>query len=53
MKETAKNDQHGKIVLIDVLVLTARMLRCGVAVNKTRKFALFEVDEDYFDTELQ
>ena len=28
------------------------MLRYGVAVHKTCEFALFEIDEDYFDTEL-
>ena len=28
------------------------MLRYGVAVHETRELALFEIDEDYFDTEL-
>lgn len=51
-KETARNYRHGKIVLIDGLELTSLMLRYGVAVHKSREFALFEIDEDYFDTEL-
>lgn len=51
-KETARNYSHGKIVLIDGLELTSLMLRYGVAVHKTCEFALFEIDEDYFDTEL-
>lgn len=51
-KETARNYRHGKIVLIDGLELTSLMLRYGVAVHKTREFALYEIDEDYFDIEL-
>ncbi len=50
--ETARNYRPGKIVLIDGLELTSRMLRYGVAVHETRELALFEIDEDYFDTEL-
>lgn len=50
--ETARNYRHGKIVLIDGLELTSLMLRYGVAVHKAREFVLFEIDEDYFDTEL-
>ncbi|MDU0865386.1 restriction endonuclease [Actinomyces urogenitalis] len=51
-KETARNYRHGKIVLIDGLELTSLMLRYGVAVHKTREFALYEIDEDYFEAEL-
>lgn len=51
-KEAVRNYRHGKIVLIDGLELTSLMLRYGVAVHKSREFALFEIDEDYFDTEL-
>ena len=50
--ETARNYCPGKIMLIDGLELTSLMLRYGVAVHETREFALFEIDEDYFDTEL-
>lgn len=50
--ETARNYRPGKIVLIDGLELTSLMLRYGVAVHETRELALFEIDEDYFDTEL-
>ncbi len=50
--ETARNYRPGKIMLIDGLELTSLMLRYGVAVHETREFALFEIDEDYFDTEL-
>ncbi|AKK11976.1 restriction endonuclease [Corynebacterium uterequi] len=49
---SARSYRHGKIVLIDGIRLTRLMLNYGVAVNKFREFALYEIDDDYFDEEL-
>ncbi|MGQ4553712.1 restriction endonuclease [Dermabacteraceae bacterium CCM 9519] len=44
---------HDKaIVLIDGLKLTSLMLSYGVAVQKSREFTLYTVDEDFFDQDL-
>ncbi|MDO5722130.1 MAG: restriction endonuclease [Actinomycetaceae bacterium] len=43
---------HGKIVLIDGIKLTNLMLTYEVAVDKTKEFTLYTVDDDYFEEEL-
>ena len=43
---------NGEIVLIDGIRLTSLMLNYGIAVQKTREFTLFEIDEDFFDDKL-
>ena len=49
---SSKSFSNVKIVLINGIQLTALMLRYGVGVHKTREFALYEIDEDYFEAEL-
>lgn len=49
---SAKSFSNVKIVLINGIQLTALMLRYGVGVHKTRAFTLYEIDEDYFESEL-
>lgn len=40
---------NGRIVLLDGVRLTSLMLEREVAVQKVQDFALYEVDEDFFD----
>lgn len=49
---SAKSFSNVKIVLINGIQLTALMLRYGVGVHKTRTFTLYEIDEDYFESDL-
>lgn len=50
-KRTALKD-NGEIVLIDGIRLTSLMLNYGVAVQKTREFTLFEIDDDFFEADV-
>lgn len=43
---------NGEIVLIDGIRLTSLMLNYGVAVQKTREFTLFEIDDDFFEADV-
>ncbi|MCI6557704.1 MULTISPECIES: restriction endonuclease [Schaalia] len=49
---SAKSFSNVKIVLINGIQLTSLMLRYGVGVHKTRTFTLYEIDEDYFESDL-
>ncbi|MGJ7540601.1 restriction endonuclease [Brevibacterium luteolum] len=40
---------NGAIVLIDGIRLTSLMLDYGIAVQKSREFTVFDVDENFFD----
>ena len=45
----AEQYRDKNVVLIDGFRLTTLMLQYGVGVQKVREFALYEVDEDYFE----
>ncbi|MDO5726478.1 MAG: restriction endonuclease [Bowdeniella nasicola] len=53
--EHAKSEARsyrGKIVLIDGIRLTSLMLNYGVGVQRFREFTLYQVDDDYFESDL-
>lgn len=51
-RRSVENNRHGKIVLINGIKLTSLMLSYGVAVNKSREFTLYEIDDDFFEDSL-
>nr|WP_255498913.1 MULTISPECIES: restriction endonuclease [unclassified Leucobacter] len=48
----ANNYRHGKIVLIDGIRLTTLLVDYSVAVRKVKEFTLYDVDEEYFEADL-
>ena len=50
-ERTAAGYRHGKIVLIDGIKLTSLMLAYGVAVHKAHEYTLYEIDDDFFETD--
>ncbi|MDO5701021.1 MAG: restriction endonuclease [Bowdeniella nasicola] len=45
----ARDQMHGKVVLVDGRRLTSLMLRYGVGVQVKHEYAVLEIDEDFFD----
>lgn len=51
-RRAADSYRHGRIVLINGIMLTSLMLSYGVGVHKAREFTLYEMDDDYFSSDI-